>query len=278
MASDEARRLDELRRQQQATLETLRERIAGLEQQREQAEGDRARLLDGIAGEGQDTEHRRVTLVLEKLDLQRAAYGESEISQLNDELSAAEELLQEVEHHRQSLESSLDDRGREVFKLKSEIDSIQRRSHEQRMRTMLLTRSHVRKTDVVASRMEDQLKRWVKKTGEANVNFSEHSHAAEVKEFFEKLDRDFIDRYFSHVTNPEYARGRNHVIRVNEEKDPGGGEFGELVIALDDDKGRTLGLRFEPRGGGPGVKYVGFVLAMYLRAVNRELKDFEIHA
>ena len=159
---------------------------------------------------------------------------------------------------------------------RSEIEGVQRRSHEQRARTMMLTRSNVRKTDVVASRMEDQLKRWVKKTGEANVNFSEHGHASMVREFFEKLDRDFIDRYFSHVTNPEYERGKHQAIHVHEGKDPDGVEYGELRIALDDDAGRTLGLRFELKGGAPDAKAVGFVLAMYLRAIHRDLRDYTI--
>ena len=142
---------------------------------------------------------------------------------------------------------------------------------------MMLTRSNIRKTDVVANRLEDQLKRWVKKTGPVNVNFSEHGHAVTVKEAFEKLDREFLDRYFSHATNPEYERGQRRSIHVHGGKDPDGTEYGELRVALDDDAGRTLGLRFELRGGAPDVKSVGFVLAMYLRAMNRDLRDFDLH-
>jgi hypothetical protein len=136
----------------------------------------------------------------------------------------------------------------------------------------------VRKTEVVANRLEDQLKHWVRKTGEININWSTHGHAVIVAEAFAKLDREFIDRYFSHATNPEYERGQHRAIRIKPGKDPDGAAFGELLIALDDDAGRTLGLRFELKKGAPDAACVGFVLAMYLRAMTREFRDYEILA
>lgn len=63
---------------------------------------------------------------------------------------------------------------------------------------------------------------------------------------------------------------------MNEEKDPDGSKYGELVVSLDDDKGRTLGLRFDVRKQAPDIKSVGFVLAMYLKAMSRDLRDFGI--
>jgi hypothetical protein len=283
----EAAELDAVRTRQQQTLDELRKRIEAVQVSRQQAETERSRLLkameeiSGSASSGvtvaianvkHATDHVRK---LEVHEGEVAAHDE-ELEHLQQELGAAEELLRDVDTQRNALEGQLKDRDRELWKLRNEIESVQRRSHEQRARTMMLTRSSVRKTDVVANRMEDQLKRWVKKTGEANVNFSEHGHASMVAEFFEKLDREFIDRFFSHATNPEYERGQHRAIHIHEGKDPDGEPYGELRIALDDDAGRTLGLRFELRGGAPDAKSVGFVLAMYLRALNRELRDFEI--
>jgi DNA repair exonuclease SbcCD ATPase subunit len=285
--STEAAELDAVRARQQQTLDELRKRIEAVQASRQQAETERSRLLkameeiSGSASSGvtvaianvkHATDHVRK---LEVHEGEVAAHDE-ELEHLQQELGAAEELLRDVDTQRNALEGQLKDRDRELWRLRSEIESVQRRSHEQRARTMMLTRSSVRKTDVVANRMEDQLKRWVKKTGEANVNFSEHGHASMVAEFFEKLDREFIDRFFSHATNPEYERGQHRAIHIHEGKDPDGEPYGELRVALDDDAGRTLGLRFELRGGAPDAKSVGFVLAMYLRAINRDLRDFEI--
>ncbi|MCB9895882.1 MAG: hypothetical protein H6839_15655 [Planctomycetes bacterium] len=283
-----AAELDAVRAQQQQTLEDLRKRIESVQGAKQRAEVERARLLKGLNEiTGGSDNSVTVALVnahevaeqarqLEAHDGELAGH-DSELQHLSEELTAAEELLRDVDAQRNALEGQLKDRDKELWKLRSEIESVQRRSHEQRARTMMMTRSNVRKTDVVAGRMEDQLKHWVKKTGEANVNFSEHGHAGMVREFFGKLDREFIDRYFSHVTNPEYERGKHRAIHVHSGKDPDGVEFGELRIALDDDAGRTLGLRYDLKGGAPDVTAVGFVLAMYLRAMHRDLRDYAIH-
>ena len=280
--------LEAVRRQQQETLNELRERIADVQSAKARAEAERARLLQGlneITGGGGDgvtvaianakelAEHAHA---LEAHESEMAGH-DHELDELQTELGAAEELLREVDTQRGALEGQLKDRDKELWRLRSEIEGMQRRSHEQRSRTVMLTRSNVKKTDVVAGRLEDQLKHWVKNTGEANVNFSEHGHASMVREFFGKLDRDFINRYFSHVTNPEYERGKHRTIHVHDGKDPDGTEYGELRVALDDDAGRTLGLRFDLKGTAHDAKSVGFVLAMYLRAINRELRDFDVH-
>ncbi|MCA8914122.1 MAG: hypothetical protein KDB90_01820 [Planctomycetes bacterium] len=283
-----AAELDAVRSQQQQTLDELRKRIESVQSAKQRAEAERARLMKGLNEiTGGSDNSVTVALVnahevaeqarqLEAHDGELAGH-DSELEHLAEELTAAEQLLREVDAQRGALEGQLKDRDKELWKLRSEIDGVQRRSHEQRARTMMLTRSNVRKTDVVAGRMEDQLKHWVKKTGEANVNFSEHGHASMVSDFFGKLDREFIDRYFSHVTNPEYERGKHRAIHVHAGKDPDGVEFGELRIALDDDAGRTLGLRYDLKGDAPDVIAVGFVLAMYLRAMHRDLRDYAIH-
>jgi small-conductance mechanosensitive channel len=212
-----------------------------------------------------------------KLGEHESAVGahDEELQHLQHELSAAEELLAEVDSQRDALKQQVHDQSAELWKLRNEIQASHHKSNIQRARTMMLTRSNVRKTEVVANRLEDQLKAWVRKVP-LNVNFSEHGHASIVRDAFGKLDREFIERYFSHVTNPEYERGRKRAIHVHSGKDPDGEEYGELRIALDDDAGRTLGLRFELKKGAPDAKSVGLVLAMYLRAMNRELRDFEI--
>lgn len=282
--------LESVRTQQQQTLEDLRKRIEDVQSARARAESERERLLKGLGditghhgtGEGVTialTSARELAEHARQLEAHEGALAghDHELDALQEELGAAEELLRDVDTQRSALENQLKDRDREVWKLRSEIESVRRKSSEQRARTMMLTRSNVRKTDVVAARLEDQLKRWVKKTGEVNVNFAEHGHAVTVKEAFEKLDREFIDRYFSHATNPEYERGQRRCIHLHAAKDPDGTEYGELRVALDDDAGRTLGLRFELKGGSPDANAVGFVLAMYLRAIHRDLRDYSIN-
>ena len=274
--------LEAVRAQQQETLSELRERIAAVQAAKSSAEAERARLVKGlneITGGSSDGVTIALASAKEMAEAARqlathegaVAAHDDELDHLQTELSAAEELLRDVDTQRSALEGQLKDKDRELYKLRSEIESVRRKSSEQRARTMMLTRSNVRKTEVVANRLEDQLKQWVKKTGEVNVNFSEHGHAVVVRDFFGKLDGEFIDRYFSHATNPEYERGKRKAIHVTSAR-----EYGELRIALDDDAGRTLGLRFELKKGAPDAGAVGLVLAMYLRALHRNLRDFDI--
>jgi small-conductance mechanosensitive channel len=278
--------VESLRAQQAETLVQLKARIAEVQAQRDRARAERARLMEGVAEMG-GTADQGVTVALSSAkeiaekarqlnahDDELSAH-DADLDGLQAELKAAEDLLAEVDTQREALKQQVKDQSGELWRLREEIKATQNKSSAQRVRTMMLTRSNVRKTEVVANRLEDQLKAWVKKTG-VNVNFSEHGHASIVREAYEKLDSEFIDRYFSHATNPEYERGRRRAIHVSADRDPDGSEYGELRIALDDDAGRTLGLRFELKKGAPDAKSVGLVLAMYLRAMNRELRDFEI--
>ena len=57
--------------------------------------------------------------------------------------------------------------------------------------------------------------------------------------------------------------------------EPDGGA-GQLIAALDDDAGRTLGLRFALRPDAPDVSHVGFVLALLLRTHSRDFRAFAI--
>lgn len=279
--------LDAVRAQQTQTLSDLRARIAAVQAQRDKAMAERERLMKGLAEIGGHDEGVTIAITSAKALTERArelgqhdnAVGvhDAELGQLQQELSAAEQLLAEVDAQRNALNQQVQEQSHELWKLRAEIEATQRKSHEQRARTMMMTRSNVRKTEVVANRLEDQLKHWVRKNGEISVNWSQHGHANVVAEAFAKLDRDFVDRYFSHATNPEYDRGQRRTIRVKPGKDAEG-DHGELVIVLDDDAGRTLGLRYELKKGAPDAAFVGFVLAMYLRALSRELRDYEISA
>ncbi|MBX3475674.1 MAG: hypothetical protein KF754_14990 [Planctomycetes bacterium] len=276
--------LDATRAVQAGTLEELKARIAAVQAQRDKALAERKRLMDGLGAIGGKGD-AGVTIALasaqelaekaRELGKHESDLGahDAELSQLQTELSAAEELLGEVDAQRDALKKQVQEQGKELFKLRAEIESTQRKSHEQRARTMMLTRSNVRKTEVVANRLEDQLKHWVKNTGNLNTNWSQHGHAGIVSDFFAKLDREFLDRYFSHATNPEYSRGQRRMIRVRAGE---GGGYGELMITLDDDAGRTLGLRYDLKKEAPDAVCVGFVLAMYLRALSRELRDYSI--
>lgn len=279
---------DAVREQQAETLEQLKARIAEVQAQRDRAQSERARLLQGLnelgGGEGpggitvalanaKDVSDRARELTEQESAL---ATHDKELSDLANELGAAEQLLNEVDAQRDALKRQVSEQSKELYRLRAEVEATQRKSFEQRARTLMLTRSNVRKVEVVANRMEDQLKHWVKNTGATNVNWSEHGHASIVAEAFSRIDREFIDRYFSHVTNPEYSRGQQRAIRVTTGNDPDGTEYGELLIALDDDAGRTLGLRFELKKEAPDAACVGFVLAMYLRAMTRDLRDYTI--
>lgn len=280
---------DAVREQQAETLASLRERIAEVQAQRDRAKAERERLMQGLNEIGGGQGPGGITVALanakdladkarELGDHEKAvAEHDKELADLAGELSAAEQLLNEVDAQRDALKQQVSDQSKELYRLRAEIDATHRKSFEQRARTLMLTRSNVRKTEVVANRLEDQLKHWVRNTGAVNVNWSEHGHASVVQEAFARLDREFVDRYFSHATNPEYSRGQRRAIRVSKGKDPDGAEYGELLIALDDDAGRTLGLRFELKGDAPDVICVGFVLAMYLRALTRDFRDYAIN-
>ena len=51
---------------------------------------------------------------------------------------------------------------------------------------------------------------------------------------------------------------------------------GKLIIVLDDDAGRTLGMCFATRRDAPDPEYVGFTLALLLRVKCRDFHNFSI--
>lgn len=285
-----------MRAEQQQSLELLRDRLNAAQREIETAVHDKERLMAELheivpdaPGDASATflieqAHEKVAKESKRQAAQtRVAAREasilrtkSEIEEMQKELAAAEALLSESDRRAAELDNQLNDKNRELWKLKAEVQGAQSHARESRLKTMMLTRSHIKKGEHTLRMLEEMLKRWIKSSGVANVNFSTHGHASDVAAQFEKIERDFVDRYFTHVTNPEYERGQHRVIRVKSGKDPDGSEFGELVIALDDDAGRTLGLRFDLRKDAPDAANVGFVLAMLLKAQCREFRDFGV--
>lgn len=297
-AEDIRAELMAMREEQQHTLEVLRERLQTAQREIETAVHDKERLMAELheivpdaPGDASATflieqAHERVAKESKRQAAQtRVSEREasinrtkSEIEDLKRELAAAEMLFFESDRRAAELDNQLNDKNRELWKLKAEVQGAQSHARESRLKTMMLTRSHIKKGEHTLRMLEEMLKRWIKSSGTANVNFSTHGHASDVAAQFEKIERDFVDRYFTHVTNPEYERGQHRAIRIKEGDNPDGTKFGELVIALDDDAGRTLGLRFDLRKNAPSAQQVGFMLAMLLRAQCREFRDFEILA
>lgn len=292
--------LSGLREEQQEALELLKERLEATRAEMESAQNDRERLLrelNSITEEatGKPTDRLEagsatVAITHAREAVQRKLAAQTrvmrrdeeiqlrklELDELAKELAAAEELLRESDKQREELDQRLSDQDKELWKLRAQVQGAQHVAAQSRLKTMMLTRSHVKRGEHTLRLLEEMLKRFVKSTGQANVNFSQHGHAGDVRAAFEKLDQDFVNRFFAHVTNPEYERGQHRVIRIKPGKDPDGGQYGELVIALDDDAGRTLGLRFDLRKDAPDAANVGFMLAMLLKALSREYRDYGI--
>ncbi|MBW2419960.1 MAG: hypothetical protein JRH19_15560 [Deltaproteobacteria bacterium] len=222
----------------------------------------------------------RIEQELADHDRQVAGY-EGELSETRSQLEAAEELLDELETRRGELEEKLSTRSSEIRKLQGLLREVQKATETTRIDRARLSREIASRRSAQADssrdRLEEQLGRWIRSPGSAKLNFSQHSRAVRVEEQFQRIDRDFVDRYFTRVTNPEYERGARRLIRVNtnpptEDR----GATGELIVALDDDAGRTLGLHYELRGDAPDPDQVGFVLALLLRSHCRDFRSFAI--
>lgn len=210
----------------------------------------------------------------------KVAYYEHELENTRSELDAAEQLLHEVEDRREDLSTKLQDRNREIRKLQVVIQGTQRDLRKMQSDQLRLGKAQLRQLrewEGNQDLIEEQLEQWVKTDGHARVNFSRHSKVEWVEEQFQKIDQGFVDRYFTHVNNSEYERGRPRLIRVLTD-DWKNGDFsgGTLQIALDDDAGRSLALRYETRKDAPSPQYIGFVLALLLRGKCRDFHNFPI--
>jgi peptidoglycan hydrolase CwlO-like protein len=295
-----ANELDELRARHTADVTDLRGRVGDTERQRDDALRERERLnqeitaveneygeLKGKEAITADLEDerlraigRRKALIERELATHDAKVEryESELGQVKGELEAAEGLLSEVEERHDDLTSKLRERNKRIRELQALVQQAQKDAHELELDALQRGQTpHDDDTGTGADALEAQLQRWLKSEGHANVSFSAHSRTGPIETAFAKIDRDFVDRHFTHVVNPEYERGARRTIRVLAAPNKlEGNRHGELVIALDDDAGRTLGLRYDLEEDAPDPAQIGFVLALMLRARCREFRSFEI--
>ncbi|MBW1636999.1 MAG: hypothetical protein JRJ68_12075 [Deltaproteobacteria bacterium] len=258
----------------------LEKEIAGIEREYQELI-DTSSALDGEDPRLQETAIRKtqVERVLASYNV-KVAYYEREYEKNSSELGAAEQLLQEVEDRREGLTAKLQDRNREIRKLHGLVLQTQKEMRSLQSDRLQSGTAHIRELrewEESQDSIEEQLGFWLKTGGHANVNFSSHSRVGFVEEQYRKIDPVFIDRYFTHVNNSEYERGARRLIRVmTDGSDDIEFSGGKLIIALDDDAGRTLGLRFETRRDAPDPVHVGFVLALLLRAKCRDFYNYSI--
>lgn len=210
----------------------------------------------------------------------KVGYFENELIEIREELGAAEQLFQEVEVHREGLNTKLKNRNREIRKLHGLIQETQKkmRAMQSDQRSMgKASHSELREWKESQETIEELLGSWVWNTDHAKVNFSSHGQAGIVEQQFQKIDPAFVDRYFTHVNNAEYERGNRGLIRVvTNGSEDAETPSGKLIISLDDDAGRTLSMRFETRRGAPDPVYLVFVLALLLRVKCRDFDGFAI--
>ncbi len=305
-AMNVTRELSELRDRSTEEIERLKKLASHTESQRSAAVRERERILaeiEAVEGEfGQphaggkkvgvsDARLRHIRERKAQIERELSSHDEkvaryeSELEAVRSELNAAEDLLGEVETKQSDLDGKLRDRNRQIRNLQQLVAQAQQDTHEMQLDSLRLSRGGVAHQDGIAQSsgldpLGRQLAEWIDPGEPAKPNFSKHSQSIIVEEAFAKIDRNFIDLYFTHVNNAEYERGTRKVIRVraNDEQQRGseGGRTGELIIALDDDAGRTLGLRFEVRNSAPSVSHIGFVLALLCREHCRDLRSFAI--
>jgi len=300
-ASEIAAELDQLRDQHSEEIAFFHQQIEHARDQRDDAVSHRDRLtaeIEGIEREYQelintspaaDIDDPRLQETVErKSQVERAlasynvkvAYYERGLNEASSELDAAEQLLNEVEDRREGLNVKLRDRNREIRKLHGLIQKTQKEMRDMQSDQIRQGKVHLRELrewEESQQTIEEQLGYWVKADGHAKVNFSKHSQVGVIEQQFQKIDPAFVDRYFTHVNNSEYERGGRRLIRVitdgSEDTEISGGK---LIVALDDDAGRTLGMRFETRTDAPDPVYIGFTLALLLRAKCRDFHSFAI--
>lgn len=296
-ADEVEERLEQVRARSAEQIDAVRERARETERQRDEAIRVREELqreIDAVENESRALEHTRESGGVEVSDERlrsiaerraraqtkladhedAVALVEDELATTRDELGAAEQLLEEVEVRQEELQSKLRDRNRRIRQLQELVQKTRNDTHRIELDAARTFRSPA--GDAVAA-LEDQVEPWLVNEGAAQVGFSSHSRTVKVEKQFEKIDRAFVDRFFTHVVNPEYERGARRLIRVVAAPESRAGEqSGQLIVSLDDDAGRTLGFRYATRPGAPGGAHVGFVLALLLRSRCRDFRHFDI--
>ncbi len=293
--------LDQMRNEHSAEVDAFRKHIHHAQHQRDDAIHHREELVKQLAGiereylqltdtsatsasdeiRLKETVKRKsqVERVLESYNVKVRHY-EQELDETRSELSAAEQLLHEVEGRREGLNAKLKARNREIQKLHGLIHDTQKEIRNTQANQLRLDKGHIRELrewEESQDTIEQQLGYWVKTGGHARVNFSEHGKAGMVEQQFQKIDQAFIDRYFTHVHNSDYERGTRRIIRVvTDESQAGELSTAKLIIVMDDDAGRTITMRYEPRKDAPDSAHIGFVLALLLRTKCRDFRNFAI--
>ncbi len=256
----------------------LVEELAGIERESEQFIKE-AQSFAGDDSRLQQAKNRKNQLeaALAGYNL-KIEYYENEMTTTRAELDAAEQLLHEVEERREDMGVKLQDRNRKIRQLQQVVQKTQKEMRKMQSEKLRLGQSHLRdlrEWEESQGFIEEQLSQWLKTDGRARVNFSKHSNVEWVEEQFLKIDSDFVNRYFTHVNNSEYERGRSRLIRVHSQSGDGTDNSGALFVTLDD-VGRSLAMRFETTKDAPKPQYIGFVLALLLRSKCREFENIPI--
>lgn len=293
--------LDETRSQHTKEIEHLHQEIDHIQMQHDSAINHREKLEQEIAGIEreyikliettpsainndlllQETTDRKnhVERVLASYNTKVSFYNQ-ELEVTRSELEAAESLLYEVESRREGLNVKLQDRNREIRKLHTHLQENQKRIRSAKNDQLRQGKAQIRdlrQRDDNQNNIEEQLSYWVKTTGHARINFSQHANSGLVEQQFLKINQNFINLFFTHVNNSEYERGSKRLIRVLIDQDDAEAfATGRLIIALDDDIGRTLSLRFEARKDAQDPVHIGFTLALLLRYKCKDFQNFSI--
>lgn len=293
-ASDAATELDQQQQRSQRQIAQLREQQQQSQQQQLQAEQQQQRLqaeLQDIDKEYQqllenapntaEADDRSEAAQRLQANQQRrsktrqalASYNLSidqhrqQAERAHAEMLAAEQLLGDVEQQRQELSNKVRSRNQEIQRLRSLLQDIEKTHRRQ-------PPLDDTPADPKLSAIEQQLGQWISNPAGVSMKFSQHHGVGALEQQAAKVDRDFLERYFTHVTNPEYGRGAHKTIRVL--TDGENSNSGELIIALDDKKRRTLGFRYQTRNNAPPAVHVGFALALLLRQYCRDFRSFSI--
>lgn len=293
-AGQMAAELDELREQSRQEIAQLEQQVTQSQEQHDRTRRQREVLLaeieqidqqyqllfDQVPESGDDNTElqaarERRSKVLEALDVYnfKVAGHERELNKAREEMLAAEQLLFDVEDKREELSHKVSNSNKEIRRLRSLLQDMEKQVRDT-TRDFAATGGDAAGSEIRLDVVEQQLLQWLKTSDEVSFNFSQHSNSQRLKQQAQRVDREFLERFFTHVTNPEYERGTHRTIRVI----TGGKDdhSGELIVSLDDDKGRTLGLRYQTRGHAPAPVYIGFVLALLLRHYCRDFRDFSI--
>jgi len=277
--------IDELRQQiehDQQQQQQAKQQQQRLQAELEQIDAEYQQLLQGAPNTAPGTadddsnEHQRLqdnqqrrSKTLQALASYNHSVAEHQqrAEQARAEMLAAEQLLTDVETQRQELSNKVTSSNHEIQRLRSLLQDIDKRQRAE-------TSPGAATNDAELPAIEQQLSQWISSSGQVNMSFSQHHGVGELQQQAAKVDSAFLDRFFSHVTNPEYGRGAHKTIRVLTDGDDRNG--GELIVALDDAKRRTLGFRYQTRGNAPPAAHVGFVLALLLRHYCRDFRGFSI--